>query len=219
MPGKPLFFATAMPMNGTRSSACSSKATRAARRKSKATRIIRPAAAPQTFSRRRRSLVSTIRIARARVDRSWRHSPLRRLCRAMRGPLDGAEGQAGSGIRILTETVASPTLAAQMKDLLARYPAGEMDPVGTARPPQRARRKPSRVWRLRRSAVRHRRKPTSCLSLDADFLARARPGFAALARVRRRAAGLKAIRPSSIVSTPSRATPPTPDRAPTIVCR
>ena len=45
-------------------------------------------------------------------------------------------GKQGAGLRILTETVTSPTMGAQMKDLLASYPGAkwiQWDPIGIGR--------------------------------------------------------------------------------------
>ena len=45
-------------------------------------------------------------------------------------------GKQGAGLRILTETVTSPSMGAQMKDLLARYPSAkwiQWDPIGLGR--------------------------------------------------------------------------------------
>src|SRR5262249_425309 len=94
--------------------------------------------------------------------------------------LDGQRGKQGNGLRILTETVTSPTLAAQIKALLTAYPnakwyqyeaggresarAGAMlafgQPVNT-------------IYRFEKGDV--------VLSLDADFLASG-PGFLRYAR-------------------------------------
>src|SRR5262249_21962143 len=94
--------------------------------------------------------------------------------------LDGQRGKQGNGLRILTETVTSPTLAAQIKALLTAYPnakwyqyeaggresarAGAMlafgQPVNT-------------IYRFEKADV--------VLSLDADFLASG-PGFLRYAR-------------------------------------
>ena len=44
-----------------------------------------------------------------------------------------AEGKQGAGLRLLTETIASPTLAAQISELLARFPTAkwvQWDPFG-----------------------------------------------------------------------------------------
>jgi MoCo/4Fe-4S cofactor protein with predicted Tat translocation signal len=52
---------------------------------------------------------------------------------AVKAALDEQRPLKGAGLRILTETVTSPTLAAQIQDLLAAYPAArwhQYDPVG-----------------------------------------------------------------------------------------
>ena len=65
VPGKPLYFATAMPMAGY-ARRCSSRATRAARRRSKATRTTRSTAGRPTSSRRPRFSASTTPTGRRR---------------------------------------------------------------------------------------------------------------------------------------------------------
>ena len=86
-----------------------------------------------------------------------RDPPVRRVrrprCSAV---LAAQQATQGAGLRILTETVASPTLAAQIDELLDALPAGEVGAVGAGRPPQRARGQPARVRRVRRRAVRDR---------------------------------------------------------------
>ena len=81
--------------------------------------------------------------------RPWPAFPRRRFAAALAAqrPLGGA------GLRILTETVTSPTLAAQIRDLLAAFPVGEVASVGPARPRQRRARRAARVRRARRHAV------------------------------------------------------------------
>jgi molybdopterin-containing oxidoreductase family iron-sulfur binding subunit len=49
--------------------------------------------------------------------RSWP-----RFVDAVRGPLNAQKGLGGAGIRILTQTVSSPSLAAQIRAILALYP-------------------------------------------------------------------------------------------------
>ena len=93
----------------------------------------------------RRSSASTIRIARprsptsARSSRSARSSPRCAACSPSQ------QAKKGAGLRILTETVASPTLAAQIDDILTRAARGEVGAVGAVRPPQRPRGQPTRV--------------------------------------------------------------------------
>jgi MoCo/4Fe-4S cofactor protein with predicted Tat translocation signal len=82
---------------------------------------------------------------------------------------DGLAKKQGSGLRVLTETVTSPTLAAQLQALLARYPKAQWhqcDPVNR-----------DNVYDGTRMAfgevldVRHRfDRAQTVLSLDADFL-------------------------------------------------
>src|SRR6185503_4840026 len=48
--------------------------------------------------------------------------PFSAFTAAMQGPLAAQEASQGAGIRILTETSASPTFAAQMREFLGRYP-------------------------------------------------------------------------------------------------
>ena len=76
----------------------------------------------------------------------------------------------GAGLRILTETVSSPTLAAQIRDLLARFPSAkwhQWDPASrdNARAGAQARVRRSTSTRSTASS-----RPTSSSSLDADFL-------------------------------------------------
>jgi molybdopterin-containing oxidoreductase family iron-sulfur binding subunit len=82
---------------------------------------------------------------------------------------DGFAKKQGDGLRVLTETVTSPTLAAQLQALLARYPKArwhQYDPVNR-----------DNVYDATRMAfaealdVRHRfDRVQTVLSLDADFL-------------------------------------------------
>ena len=73
------------------------------------------------------------------------------------------QSTAGAGLRILTQTVTSPTLTTQLQSVLAKFPAGKMASVGTGRP------------RDYRSAsvdtIYHFDKADAIVSLDADFLA------------------------------------------------
>jgi MoCo/4Fe-4S cofactor protein with predicted Tat translocation signal len=88
---------------------------------------------------------------------------------ALRGALAAQRGRQGAGIRILTETISSPTLADQLKNILAAYPAAkwhQWEPVG-----QHGSRAGSQlafgeyvntIYRFDKADV--------VLSLDADFL-------------------------------------------------
>jgi MoCo/4Fe-4S cofactor protein with predicted Tat translocation signal len=88
---------------------------------------------------------------------------------ALRGALAAQRGRQGAGIRILTETISSPTLADQLKNILAAYPAAkwhQWEPIG-----QHGSRAGSQlafgeyvntIYRFDKADV--------ILSLDADFL-------------------------------------------------
>ena len=104
-----------------------------------------------------------------------------------------AAAAAGRGLRILTESVSSPTLAAQIRGSAGALPGGEVASVGSGQPRERARRREARVRRVRRRAVplrSGRRHP-----LARRRLPRLRPGLAAL-RARLRARGGVPSRPT-----------------------
>ena len=73
---------------------------------------------------------------------------------AIRGGLSAQAASKGAGLRILTETVASPTLAAQIQQVLAQQPEREVDSVGAGQSRQRARGRAHRVRPVRRAALR-----------------------------------------------------------------
>ena len=84
---------------------------------------------------------------------------------------DGSRSKA-AGLRILTETVTSPTLAGLIDELLDRLPRGEVGAVRAGQPGQRPRGRrdgvrPAGQRRLRLHQGRRRRS-----SLDSDFLRR-----------------------------------------------
>ena len=53
---------------------------------------------------------------------------------AMAGALVAQQAVAGAGLRILTGTITSPTLASQIEAILNIYPRGPLDPVRAGRP-------------------------------------------------------------------------------------
>ena len=113
---------------------------------------------------------------------------------ALTGAREVAGLKKGSGFRILTGTVTSPTLAAQIKDFLAAYPAAkwhQYEPCGrhSARAGAMAAfgRPVNTIYRFDRADV--------IVSLDADFLCSGMPGGIRYARdytARRRAAATDA---------------------------
>ena len=100
---------------------------------------------------------------------------------AVRQPLVAQKSLQGAGIRFLTETVISPTMAQQMRDLLKMYPQAkwyQYDPVNR-----------DELWRGTKQAFGQPAQPVYKLeaadvivSLDADFLSAGVPGFHRYAR-------------------------------------
>ena len=90
---------------------------------------------------------------------------------AMRAGRSAQQATKGAGLRILTETVASPTLAAQMQRCSRPNPAAkwiQWEPVPAATTSRAGAAR--RVRPVRRSRSTTSPRPTSCVSLDADFL-------------------------------------------------
>ena len=121
VPGKPLFFATAMPFAGA------GVGLLVESHEGRPTKIEGNPDHPA-------SLGSTDLYAQAAIlglydpDRSQTLTHLGEIrsfdafAAAMRDVLKAQEASQGAGVRILTETVASPTLASQLNDLLTRFP-------------------------------------------------------------------------------------------------
>src|SRR5262249_30298204 len=88
---------------------------------------------------------------------------------ALRGALAAQRGRQGAGIRILTETITSPTLADQLKTILAAFPGAkwhQWEPVG-----QHGSRAGSQLaFGQYVNTIYHFDKADVVLSLDADFL-------------------------------------------------
>lgn len=84
--------------------------------------------------------------------------------------LQGVASTNGAGLRVLTETVTSPTLAAQLKDLLAKYPQAkwiQYEPVNR----DKARFATKLAFDAVVDPVYHLDKAKVIVSIDADFLA------------------------------------------------
>src|SRR5215470_1507342 len=88
---------------------------------------------------------------------------------ALRGGLAAQRGRGGAGVRILTETISSPTLADQLKTILAAFPAAkwhQWEPLGQhgsrAGSHQLFGQYVNTIYRFDRADV--------ILSLDSDFL-------------------------------------------------
>jgi molybdopterin-containing oxidoreductase family iron-sulfur binding subunit len=132
VPGKPIFFATAMPMNGAglgllvethegRPTKVEGNPDHPSSRG--ATDVFAQASILGLYDPDRSRAITDLGDIRSFGD----------FVVAMRGPLMAQQAVGGKGIRILSETIGSPTLAAQMKDFLARYPQAkwiQWEPVG-----------------------------------------------------------------------------------------
>jgi len=132
VPGKPLFYATAMPFAG------SGMGLLVESHEGRPTKIEGNPDHPSSRG-------ATDLFAQASVlglydpDRSQTLTnlgdirPFSAFVSAMRDILTAQKGKGGSGFRLITETIASPTLAAQIRDLLQEYPQAkwvQWEPVG-----------------------------------------------------------------------------------------
>ena len=96
--------------------------------------------------------------------------PWSRFLGAIRAVLTAQQAVQGSGLRVLTESISSPTLAAQIRDLLARYPSArwhQWDPVSRDNVRAGARL----AFGEYADAQYHFDRADVIVSLDADFLA------------------------------------------------
>ena len=168
VPGRPLFFATAMTLGGVATGLLVES------HEGRPTKI---EGNPQHPG----SLGATDVFAQAAVlglydpDRSQtllnlgEIRPWPRFLGAIRAVLTAQQPVQGSGLRLLTESISSPTLAAQIRDLLARYPSArwhQWDPASRDNARAGARlafgEYVDAQYRFDRADV--------ILSLDADFL-------------------------------------------------
>jgi len=100
---------------------------------------------------------------------------------AIKGPLNSQKAVQGGGMRILTRTVSSPTLAAQISAVLAAYPEAkwvQYDPLNRDNARAGAQLAFGQHVETRYSLD----KADTILSLDGDFLSSGYPGFLAYAR-------------------------------------
>src|SRR5271167_2149849 len=168
VPGVPLFYATAMPMGG------SATGLLVESHMGRPTKVEGNPSHPG-------SLGAADVFAQASVltlydpDRSQVPVHLGRVASwdaflaAIENALDQHRSSGGAGLRLLTETITSPTLAAQIRDFLAQYPATkwhQYEPCVRDGPREGARlafgEYVNTVYRFDRADV--------VLSLDADFL-------------------------------------------------
>jgi molybdopterin-containing oxidoreductase family iron-sulfur binding subunit len=100
---------------------------------------------------------------------------------ALRGPLNAQNAVQGGGLRILTRTVSSPTLAAQMNTVLQAFPQAkwiQYDPVGR----DNVRAGAQMAFGQYADTRYDLSKADIILALDGDFLSSGYPGFLLYAR-------------------------------------
>jgi len=178
VPGKPLFFATAMPMPGgaagllvrsnegrpTHVEGNPDHPTSGTPERPAGQRV----AATDVFSIA--SILSLYDPDRSEtITHRGEIRPYTAFLGELRTKLDEMRGRQGAGLRFLTETVTSPTMAAQLKTILAAFPAAkwhQYEPAGTnsaAMGAQLAFGQPvNTIYRFDRA--------DRVLSLDSDFL-------------------------------------------------
>jgi len=205
VPGKPLFFATAMPLSGA------GLGLLVESHEGRPTKIEgnpdHPSSGGATDVFAQAAILGLYDPDRSQtLTNVGEITPFGGFVGAMRGVVTAQQQKQGAGFRILTETVASPTLAAQIQDMLTRMPLAkwyQWEPVG-----RHNAREGSRLafgeyvdaqYAIDRADV--------ILSLDADFLCSG-PGGVKYARAfasRRRVEGdaSRLNRLYAVESTPS----------------
>ncbi len=124
IPGKPLFYATAMTLGGVATGLLvESHEGRPDQDRGQ------PAAPGQPRRDRRVRAGGGARPLRSGSSQTLTNlgdiRPWSAFIGAMRAALTAQQPLKGAGLRILTESVSSPTLAAQIRDVLARYPSAK----------------------------------------------------------------------------------------------
>ena len=205
IPGKPLFYATAMPMAGAgmgllveshegRPTKIEGNPDHPSSRG--ATDVYAQAAILGLYDPDRSQTLTNLGEIR----------PFATFAGAAQAVLSSQDASQGAGVRILSETVASPTLAAQLGDMLERYPQAkwvQWEPLG-----RHNAREGSRIaFGEYADAQYDLEKATVILSLDADFLCTGAAGLkhARAFASRRRADGDPALanRLYAVESTPT----------------
>jgi molybdopterin-containing oxidoreductase family iron-sulfur binding subunit len=168
VPGKPLFFATAMPFAGAglgllveshegRPTKIEGNPDHPSSRG--ATDVFAQAAVLGLYDPDRSQILTNV----------GEIQPYGAFVAAMRTVVTAQQGKQGAGFRILTETVASPTLAAQIQELLTRMPLAkwyQWEPAG-----RHMAREGSRIAFGEYVEAQYAiDKANLILSLDADFL-------------------------------------------------
>ena len=124
IPGKPLFFATAMPLGGY------AQGVLVESHEGRPTKIEgnpdHPASLGSTDAFAQASVLTLYDPDRSQVVRNaGRISTWDNFLEAINAELEVIRAKKGEGLRILTETVTSPTLAHQLQELLDRFPSAK----------------------------------------------------------------------------------------------
>src|SRR5215471_1571067 len=132
IPGKPLFFATALPLGGyARGLIAESHLGRPTKLEGNAQH---PASLGATDAITQAALLGLYDPDRSQVvTRLGSIHTFAQLTEELGGVVKAQKALGGAGLRLLTETVTSPSLAAQIRDLLAAYPKAkwhQWEPAG-----------------------------------------------------------------------------------------
>jgi molybdopterin-containing oxidoreductase family iron-sulfur binding subunit len=169
IPGKPLFFATAMPLGGT------GVGLLVESHEGRPTKVegnpLHPASLGATDVFAQATILDLYDPDRARVvTNGGEIRPWPQFLATIRAALVGQHAVKGAGLRILTESIASPTLAAQLSEVLTQYPEAkwhQWDPAGRDAVYAGARlafgEPVETIYQIDRADV--------IVALDADFLA------------------------------------------------
>jgi molybdopterin-containing oxidoreductase family iron-sulfur binding subunit len=169
IPGKPLFFATAMTLGGVATGVLVES------HEGRPTKIEgnpdHPASQGATDLYAQGSVLTLYDPDRSQtITQFGEIRPWSAVIAAVRGGLSAQSGSKGAGLRILTETVNSPTLAAQIQQVLALQPNAkwiQWEPM----PRDNARAGARTAFGQYLEPVYDLTKADVILSLDADFLA------------------------------------------------
>ncbi|MGH9341249.1 MAG: TAT-variant-translocated molybdopterin oxidoreductase, partial [Acidobacteriota bacterium] len=168
IPGKPLFFASALIVRGM------AQGVLAESHMGRPTKIEgnpdHPASLGAADPLMQGSILTLYDPDRAQVvTQNGRISTWESFTNALRLELGNLEQSGGEGFRILTETVTSPTLAAQIRDLLSRYPSAQWHQYEPASR-DLVRQGLRQVLSQERDAVYSFDRADVVFSLDSDFL-------------------------------------------------
>ncbi len=167
IPGRPLFFASAMPLQGFGSGVLVESHL------GRPTKIEgnpdHPSSLGASSAFMQASVLGLYDPDRSQVVRYLGEiSTWSDFITAVQGPLQGAGTAGGGGLRLLTQTVTSPTLGAQIQQLLAQYPGmqwHQWEPAGR----DNAREGLRLAFGGYVEAVYHFDKANVIVSLDSDF--------------------------------------------------